>query len=127
MSSRAPDLLFHQKIREGKFVGDQTNTNTLEETVGEAGEIVGLNKVASESSLTRRVVFPRSSHPLDPQTLPRHHQPGKDQQGPGVGNKAPNVSRTRLLSQRVFCKRQRGTTLPTPRPGAHLSQDLWMR
>lgn len=45
MSSRAPDLLFHQKIREGKFVGDQTNRNTLGETVGEAGETVGLNKV----------------------------------------------------------------------------------
>lgn len=73
VSSRAPDLLFHQKIREEKFVGDQTNMNTLEETVGEAGEIVGLNKVASESPPSRRVVFPCSSHPLDPQTLTSHH------------------------------------------------------
>ena len=76
VSSRAPDLLFHRKIRERKFVGDQTNRNTLEETVGEAGEIVGLNKAVSESSPTMQVVFPHSSHPADPQTLPRQQQPG---------------------------------------------------
>ena len=81
VSSRAPDLLFHQKIREGKFVGDQTNTNTLEETVEKAGKIVGLNKVASESLPTRRAVFPHSSHPMEPQTLPRHHRPGRDPAG----------------------------------------------
>lgn len=67
VSSRAPDLLFHQKIREGKFVGDQTNMNTLEETVGKAGEIVGLNKSSVRISTKLGGLFsPRSSHPADP-------------------------------------------------------------
>lgn len=71
VSSRALDLLFHQKIREGKFVGDQTNTNTLEETVGEAGEIVGLNKSGGRISTDPGGLFsPRSSHPADPKTPP---------------------------------------------------------
>lgn len=69
VSSRAPDLLFHQKIREGKFVGDQTNTNTLGETVGEAGEIVGLNKEVPGCALTGLGFSPRTSNCL---RLPLH-------------------------------------------------------
>lgn len=94
VSSRAPDLLFHQKIREGKFVGDQTNRNTLGEAVGEAGEAAGFNEVGQDPCWPG-VAFPHSSHPMH---LPRHHQPWRGQWGSGMGNKAPAGCRSHFPS-----------------------------
>lgn len=79
VSSRVPDFLFQQKIREGKFAADQTNRNTLEETGGEAGETMAFSEVALGCSESRRGGFSLSSHPVNPKPcLGREQQGGWD-------------------------------------------------